>query len=282
MPTLPASQLPKPTDSAEFEVIVRDAAKGRFKTDTFQLNGRRGQGQDGVDVLGKDERHGVIGIQCKLYKGALNFKTVEQEVRAADAFKPVLGRLYVATTSPNDAPLVQEVLELSEVRQKAGLFTVHLLFWDEITADLALTPELLYLHYSYLKPQGGSPTHDTSLFREFKEAFPVPLAQLIKDQDFGAWFSAERIQPLFSFQSDWAPPYREFRDRQLQNAFSDLFDAARAFAWNIAQSTWLDNGAQTMRRVDNTTAGDTLNNEATALFAKYETFIRLGRQLSEV
>lgn len=282
MPTLLTSQLPKPTDSAEFEAIVRDAAKGRFKTDDFQINGRRGQGQDGVDVLGKDECHRVIGIQCKLYKGALNFKTVEQEVHAADAFKPVLGRLCVATTSPNDALLVQKVFELSEARRNAGLFTVHLLFWDEIAADLALTPELLYIHYPYLKPQGSSSRHDTSLFREFQEAFPVSLAQLIKDQDFGAWFFDERIQPLMNFQSDWAPPYKEFRERQLQNAFSDLFDAARAFAWNMARSTWLDNGAQTMRRVNNTTAGNALNIEATALFAKYETFIRLGRQLAEV
>lgn len=56
-----------------------------------------------------------------------------------------------------------KVFELSEARRNTGLFTVHLLFLDEIAANLALTPELLYIHYPYLKPQGGSPTHDTSL-----------------------------------------------------------------------------------------------------------------------
>src|SRR5262249_31883388 len=124
MPTIASSNVPTPKSWDEFEDIMLAAAKLRWDSSDFFRNGRSGQKQDGVDIWGHDDDNRHLGIQCKNTVSGVTLKTVEAEITNAQAFKPNLDRLYVATTAKRDAVLQKEVREISHQRAKAGLFKV--------------------------------------------------------------------------------------------------------------------------------------------------------------
>ena len=134
--------------------MVRDAQAQRWKSTTLQKNGRAGQKQHGVDIYGPDDIGRLVGIQCKRYKGPLQFTDVTQEIGHAEGFKGQLNTLFMATTADYDAKLQQQVRLLSETRVAQGKFAVGLLFWDDIIGGLLLNPAVFRAHY----PQVVLPT----------------------------------------------------------------------------------------------------------------------------
>lgn len=62
---MPFFAFPPPKDPEEFERIVEQIAGPMLRSHQVNLNGRRGQGQHGVDVSVTTDA-GEVGIQCKL------------------------------------------------------------------------------------------------------------------------------------------------------------------------------------------------------------------------
>lgn len=62
---MPFFAFPSPKDPEEFERIVEQIAGPMLRSHQVNLNGRRGQGQHGVDVSVTTDA-GEVGIQCKL------------------------------------------------------------------------------------------------------------------------------------------------------------------------------------------------------------------------
>lgn len=156
MPTLQSMDLPKPSAWQEFESIVRDAMSQKWKSSSLTKNGRTGQKQHGVDVYGPDDLGRPTGIQCKRFTGALDLATVQDEIKKAEKFKGNLTTLYIATTAEHDSKLQEQVRVISEKRASEKLFTVGLLFWDEIVAGLVLNPSVFSSHYpQLLLPDSG-------------------------------------------------------------------------------------------------------------------------------
>lgn len=148
MPSVLSLELPKPKNWQDFESIVLDAQRLRWKSPSLQKNGRPGQAQQGVDIFGPDDIGRRVGIQCKRYATALTLKIIEEEAINAEAFQPALATLYVATTNDHDAKLQQQVRIYSDNRVAAGKFAVTLLFWDDVVSGIALSPEVFKQHYS--------------------------------------------------------------------------------------------------------------------------------------
>lgn len=147
MPSLLSLDLPKPKNWQDFESIVLDAQRLRWKAPELQKNGRPGQAQQGVDVFGPDDIGRQVGIQCKRYASALTLATVEEEAVNAEAFRPTLNTLFVATTNDHDSKLQREVRLYSDTRVAAGKFAVSLLFWEDIVGGLALNPAVFKVYY---------------------------------------------------------------------------------------------------------------------------------------
>jgi hypothetical protein len=147
MPSVLSLDLPKPKNWQDFESMVLDAQRLRWKAPSLQKNGRPGQAQQGVDVFGPDDIGRRVGIQCKRYATALTLATVKEEAENAEAFQPALNTLYVATTNDHDSKLQQQVRLHSDARVAAGKFAVSLLFWEDIIGGLALNPAVFKLHY---------------------------------------------------------------------------------------------------------------------------------------
>lgn len=243
MPTFANSYGPKPKSWSEFEEIVCSAAKIRFRNSDFTLHGRQGQSQDGVDVYGDDQNGKLVGIQCKNTLGGVTEKTMLDEVKKAEAFKPSLSKLYVATTADADTKLQQVVRELSEARKAAGLFPVHILFWGDIWSDLTKDKAFLAKHYPEWEAalpgkQATKPSHDQRLFERFMAALPFePVIRLLKEHDFNGSFFREAFNPLVAFADSWDKPENEFNDPELQARMKAFYGEAFAIASEIALRT---------------------------------------------
>jgi hypothetical protein len=128
MPTIASSNVPTPKSWDEFEDITLAAAKLRWNSSDFYRNGRPGQKQDGVDIWGNDDDDRHIGVQCKNTVDGISLTTIKEEIANAENFKPMLNRLYVATTAKRDVVLQRAVREVSSQRAKRDQFKVDVLF----------------------------------------------------------------------------------------------------------------------------------------------------------
>jgi cellulose synthase operon protein C len=117
MSQVAATQIPKPRDEQAFERASVVLFKGLLNDPNVQTNGRRGQGQKGVDIFGfrnQDAAH-PVGVQCKL-KGpdaVLTEREVRDEVEEALKFVPLLREYTIVTTAPDDAKLQRIARELT-------------------------------------------------------------------------------------------------------------------------------------------------------------------------
>lgn len=122
---------PPPSDEQAFERLIEELATPVLNATAVQLNGRRGQSQEGVDVSVSLDDGSLVGIQCKLTRKALALATVKAEIANARAYKPTLDRFIVATTARSDARLQEQVRGLRGVP-----FTVEVWNWDQINGWL--------------------------------------------------------------------------------------------------------------------------------------------------
>lgn len=137
------SELPIPKNEGDFEKMCAEIYGVVFGDPLPNMNGRKGQEQRGIDVYVTHKGVGKIGVQCKkYYKTKLTWTHVEEEVRKADDGKQPIARLLIATTTPSDAALQQEVQKLSGERVAKGMFDVTVDFWEDIETRVSCFPIL--------------------------------------------------------------------------------------------------------------------------------------------
>src|SRR5205814_1015661 len=116
---------PPPNDPVAFESLCLDLWKEIWGVNSgAQKHAGDGQGQTGVDVLGR-YKHQWVGVQCKQKDGLLRaarlkVKELEEEVEAAKKFEPPLAKFIIATTGSRDAKLQKRARELTELHQEQG------------------------------------------------------------------------------------------------------------------------------------------------------------------
>ena len=156
MPTFFNSQIPPLSNWQDFETLCCDLWREIWKDPNTQKNGRQGQPQHGVDIVGRpDQGSRLAGVQCKGKDNyddrSLTKKEVKAEVEKAKSFEPELSQFIIATTVPKDAKIEELARIITEEHRKSGLFSVHIWGWDDIKVRLAEFPELIEKHY----PQFG-------------------------------------------------------------------------------------------------------------------------------
>jgi hypothetical protein len=161
MPTPVSSRLPKPESPVEFENLVADVMAKRWQTPNVYRHGRSGQAQQGVDIYAKPPHlHGsYAAVQCKNVT-SLSLSAIAKEVEQARQFCPPLAEFLIATTLDCNARLQREVRELSQENQAKGLFAVEILFWEDISRELAGHRDLLAKYYPDLWPPPDASSHD--------------------------------------------------------------------------------------------------------------------------
>ena len=162
MPTIPQSEIPCPKSWDEFEDIVADLYARAWDDPHTRRYGRAGQAQQGVDICGRPARlqGRYAGVQCKRYEwGTLTLKAVEAEIARAEEFKPPLAEYTIATSERRDARLQEAVRLITQEREAAGKFAVHVVFWEDLSSLLAYpnNSDLLRKHYGDWVQRFGGP-----------------------------------------------------------------------------------------------------------------------------
>lgn len=143
-----------------------------------QRNGRAGQAQCGVDVVGRPiYSTGWAGVQCKdkdsQLGSELKIPDLVDECLKARNFIPHLNTFTVATTAPRDSNIQIYARRLNAMNTRP--FDVHVWSWDDIAAEVLARPTLLNDFYQ------NFPAHSDVLTTNIAISAP-------KDQ-FKAFFS---------------------------------------------------------------------------------------------
>lgn len=154
MPTIATSQLPIPKDWNEFEDICADLFSLIWNDHNTVRYGRAGQRQNDVDIRGQSPRGGIAGVQCKGKRQwppvKLTTAEIDAEVAKALDFQPPLSEFTIATTALNDGPLQAHVDAITERHRAQGLFSVHLLGWDELCRRITNYDQLVEKHFGLI------------------------------------------------------------------------------------------------------------------------------------
>lgn len=153
IPTHVNKQLPPPANWQDFEKLSRDLWAAIWGDENTQLNGRSGQKQHGVDVyVCKNGRW--HGVQCKgkdsRYGGQVTETELRAEVEKAKGFTPPLTSFTLATTGQDDAAIQRVAREITAAHHLEGLFSVHVIGWDQIVGHLGTHDRVLAKHYAHM------------------------------------------------------------------------------------------------------------------------------------
>lgn len=136
------TQIQKPANWQDFETLCMKLW-GRIWdcADTIKKNGRNGQKQYGVDILGKKRGENFFSaIQCKgkddYSNSKLTRKEIDTEIENARHYDGKLIRFIIATTANKDTEMEEHVMEKNIEHCLKGLFEVYLFSWEDIVDRL--------------------------------------------------------------------------------------------------------------------------------------------------
>jgi len=176
MPTIASSELLVPKSWDESEDICADLFGQIWNDPNVVRYGRSGQRQDGVDIRGCLPDGRIAGVQCKRRRQwpvvELTTKEIDDEVAEALKFEPPLSEFTIATTALNAAKSQAHVDATTERHRAQGLFSVHLLGWNELSRRIANHARLVEKHYGFVA---------LSSVRTTIGEIPIETARLVVD-----------------------------------------------------------------------------------------------------
>ncbi len=145
-------ELPKPKSSELFENMVCDLANYRFNTTSFSIYGRKGQKQNGIDIISYENK---IVIQCKLRTINLNDRKTKiafineiiKDINSILSQGIFPSKIIIATTIENDT-LIQDQLN-SWMLLHSTPIAIEFWSWDKISNDLFLFSILVNKYYPF-------------------------------------------------------------------------------------------------------------------------------------
>lgn len=151
-------QYPALTDEKEFELLINDLCKKEFNLNTFQLFGRKGQKQDGIDGITLNSQKNLIVHQCKNKLLNREDKKIQVElitdlenevISARTKFIDTEGYdieyFIFANSFKQDTKVQEKAIELS----KSYGFNIIVWSWDEIQDMLDRYLEISKQYYPH-------------------------------------------------------------------------------------------------------------------------------------
>lgn len=245
MPTLASYRLPIPSDWQEFEKIVLAYSKIRWPDNEFNINGRLGQTQNGVDIFGHRNNGTPIGIQCKHISKPITKGIIKKEVTKASKFIPLIKEFFIATTLQADAKIQQFIRTENQKFLDNHGFTVEIIFWDAITIELCKDFSTLRIFYPELLPaiDHRSIDHDINILTNLIRLFDGDTLAYFKEPDFICKVRDKILTPLFIFAREWDSLEHNFINLEIEKKKNELHTYACSFAEEIAGKTVFSNNS---------------------------------------
>ena len=247
MPSMSMIRLPQISDEKEFENVLMDYGQTVYKG-IATVYGRSGQVQYGIDVVVEKENGDRVCIQCKNYRDTkVTVDKIDNWIEEAEKSSVLFEHFVIAVACRRDIKLQNHVFKVCDERKRAGLFTVSIIFWDDIEhyikKDLNLLrmyyPEFFYKEYcfadAYNKVNG--PIQD----KKYNENSSIGKSHIInaddksielKDMDYLCMLEEKKLIPIGSiFELK-----KEYLDIIVHHKISEFLraDITVGFAFDLA------------------------------------------------
>jgi hypothetical protein len=240
MPSPSTTELPVPKSWDEFEDICSDLVSRKWRDPYVMRNGRSGQKQFGVDIIGrpvhlKGQGSGIAVAQCKRVQ-ELKEADIATEIEACYSFQPLPEEYLILTTLPRDAKLQAFVRNA-----QWSIPRVEILFWDDLSLYLCEFDELLKKHF----PRWfRSSTSKNDLVEFLVQSIPDDfeyddsLGQYLHRHDVAVTLQLARPDELSPFEEAWVENfpdkhayvqevYLEYNGKRVETYFFADVDGAR-------------------------------------------------------
>lgn len=200
MGNLSLTYLP-PQDWQSFEKFIKGVVDVIWKQEGWQIYGRPGQSQSGIDLFGYDEKRRFTAIQCKkknltdaqgklLTTSLLTKKLIEKEISSAEKVKdPKIERLIFATTSSRDTTVQDDLRKINNERRQNNKFLVEIWFWEDFQVLIENHIELMYWYYSDVLDKVHIYDKNIHILTLLRQAFTIPaFSREITREESGADF----------------------------------------------------------------------------------------------
>ncbi len=129
----------QPSNEDDFEEFCLRLMTKHFKCTTLQLYGKRGEKQDGIDIIDIAGVKPLRGGQCKHHEitKTLAPNKLEAEVRKVIDFEFPLDEYYLLTTAKKSTGAQKRVIKLNGEKLDQQTFTITLWTWQEIEGLLS-------------------------------------------------------------------------------------------------------------------------------------------------
>lgn len=140
-------------DPKDFEQLVRDIFNSKEDTASYNIFGRAGQKQNGIDILSSEKK---VAIQCKYFSDPRRIKQqeliaiIKSEVEKTKSLKIEIKYFIFATNYPHDAQIIGFLRQYSyEQKLKYGSKIDDILFigWDELSKWTMRFPHLVDMYF---------------------------------------------------------------------------------------------------------------------------------------
>ena len=148
MPSLAMYTITPPTDPAEFEKICMDYLMNKYDADAT-LYGRRGQSQQGVDILVTLKTQEYIFAQCKDVK-TVSTTNIDSWIKKGEECKIPMKEFIIIVATDRDAKIQQYVCSENNKRVSGQKVPVKIFFWDDLTHFIKKDQTMLRIYYPEL------------------------------------------------------------------------------------------------------------------------------------
>jgi hypothetical protein len=125
---------PQPSNEDDFELFGLRLLRAVWGRPNLQLHGKRGERQDGIDLIDLSGSTPFRAAQCKHHEAGKTIppKEIEGEVAKALKHDPPLDEYYILTTAKKARQAQKAVLKINQQHETEGKFLVVLWHWEEI------------------------------------------------------------------------------------------------------------------------------------------------------
>jgi tetratricopeptide (TPR) repeat protein len=142
-----------PTNEDVFEDLCLELLKQHWAKPQLQRFGKRGERQNGVDLVDLGGTDPLYAAQCKLKEAwkTLAPSEIQEEVNKAKLFQLPIGYYAILTTGKVSTSAQLAVRAINQQHKIDGLFEVELFAWNRITNLLRQYPEVEKQFYGGLQ-----------------------------------------------------------------------------------------------------------------------------------
>ena len=123
-----------PTNDDAFELLCLKLLRRKWDAPDLVQYGKRGQRQNGIDLIDLSGQSPLRAAQCKLHEPhrAISLGEIEAEVEKAKSAPWNLEQYAILTTAKPSTQAQRKILEINQRQKEQGLFLVQLLHWREL------------------------------------------------------------------------------------------------------------------------------------------------------